>query len=84
MKEWEMSGFKLRKPPSTFPARCLSDLTLPDHIEEQVHRARMSPSQIVLEITESAVMADTSRASDILTRLRLKGFGLSMDDFGTG
>ena len=39
---------------------------------------------MVLEITESSLMADAARGLGVLARLRLKGFGLSIDDFGTG
>jgi EAL domain-containing protein (putative c-di-GMP-specific phosphodiesterase class I) len=35
-------------------------------------------------LTESAAMLDPQLTMDILTRLRLKNFGLSVDDFGTG
>jgi len=38
----------------------------------------------VLEVTESALMGNLATALDILTRLRMKGFQLSIDDFGTG
>jgi len=83
IKKWELDGVKL-KVSINLSGTMLSDLSLPDHIEAQVDKARVPPSQIIFEVTESAVMADTKRASDILTRLRLKGFELSMDDFGTG
>jgi EAL domain-containing protein (putative c-di-GMP-specific phosphodiesterase class I) len=38
----------------------------------------------MFEVTETSVPVDPARARDILTRLRLKGFALSIDDFGTG
>jgi EAL domain-containing protein (putative c-di-GMP-specific phosphodiesterase class I) len=38
----------------------------------------------VLEVTESRLMQDTRAPLEILTRLRLKRFRLSIDDFGTG
>ena len=44
----------------------------------------MDPSEVVLEITESLLMADAARGLGVLARLRLKGFGQSIDDFGTG
>ena len=44
----------------------------------------MPPSRLILEITESAAMADTTRTMDILSRFRLKEMGLCIDDFGTG
>ena len=38
----------------------------------------------MLEVTESALMADYVAAAEILTRLRIRGVKLSIDDFGTG
>src|SRR3546814_20303245 len=35
-------------------------------------------------LTETAAMQDAARMMDILTRIRLKGFDLSLDDFGAG
>jgi EAL domain-containing protein (putative c-di-GMP-specific phosphodiesterase class I) len=62
----------------------LNDLSLPDRIAEAVHEAGQTPARLTLEITESAATSDPTATMDILTRLRLKGFGLSLDDFGTG
>jgi EAL domain-containing protein (putative c-di-GMP-specific phosphodiesterase class I) len=38
----------------------------------------------MLEVTESAVMADPARALDVLGRLHAMGVKLAVDDFGTG
>ncbi len=40
--------------------------------------------QIVLEVTESSLLRDLAIALGVLTRLRLRGFRLSLDDYGTG
>jgi EAL domain-containing protein (putative c-di-GMP-specific phosphodiesterase class I)/CheY-like chemotaxis protein len=45
---------------------------------------QINPEQIILEITESAFTEDIGQALEILTRLRMHGFGISIDDFGTG
>jgi diguanylate cyclase (GGDEF)-like protein/PAS domain S-box-containing protein len=42
------------------------------------------PSDVNLEVTESAVMSDLDMASDILQSLRDLGVHIGMDDFGTG
>jgi EAL domain-containing protein (putative c-di-GMP-specific phosphodiesterase class I) len=55
-----------------------------DRFQEVAERHGVAPSQIVLELTESAVMQEAATALQALARLRLKGFGLSIDDFGTG
>lgn len=39
---------------------------------------------MILEVTESAVASDLGNALENLARLRMKGFGLSIDDYGTG
>lgn len=53
-------------------------------VGEAVARAGVPPSRLVLEVTESRLMSDPVVALDVLTRLRLKRVGLSIDDFGTG
>ena len=47
-------------------------------------KADMSSQMVVLEVTESRLMEDLRTPLEILTRLRLKRFRLSIDDFGTG
>ncbi|MFT6914565.1 MAG: EAL domain-containing protein (putative c-di-GMP-specific phosphodiesterase class I)/ActR [Motiliproteus sp.] len=62
----------------------LSDIRLPDKIKSKVTAAGLQPKDIVLEVTESRLMDDLMTAKEVLTRLRLAGFSLSIDDFGTG
>jgi EAL domain-containing protein (putative c-di-GMP-specific phosphodiesterase class I)/CheY-like chemotaxis protein len=62
----------------------MSDLTLPERIEETLRREKIPPSALTVEITETIAMADVERANDILVRLRIKRIGTAIDDFGTG
>jgi len=59
-------------------------LDLPDRVEEAVGRANINPERLTLEVTESGFGDRVDSLLDIATRLRLKGFPLSIDDFGTG
>jgi len=43
-----------------------------------------APEEVVLEITESAASRNQGAALENLARLRMRGFELSIDDFGTG
>ncbi len=45
---------------------------------------KISPASVVVEITESRLYDNAAHAMDVLTRLRMKGIELSIDDFGTG
>jgi two-component system sensor histidine kinase/response regulator len=62
----------------------LNQADLPEQFEKIVLEAGLQPSQFVLELTESRLMANLTLSLEVLTRLRLKGFALSIDDFGTG
>ena len=64
--------------------RWLDDLNLPEFIHENTILAGLRSDDVILEVTETGVMEDLTTALDVLTRLRLKGFGLSIDDFGIG
>lgn len=62
----------------------LHTLSFPDEIAARLSEAGISCSDIALELTESAAVSNLDEMVDILTRLRLKGFQLMMDDFGIG
>jgi two-component system sensor histidine kinase/response regulator len=62
----------------------LNQVDLPEQFETIVKDAGLLPSQFILELTESRLMANLTLSLEVLTRLRLKGFSLSIDDFGTG
>jgi diguanylate cyclase (GGDEF)-like protein/PAS domain S-box-containing protein len=53
-------------------------------VESVLEATGVSPSTIVLEVTESAVMEDVEKAAATLRHLRALGFRLALDDFGTG
>lgn len=65
-------------------ASSLVDDVLPERIDAMVAERGLSPSVLVLEVTEDFLMADRDRARAILTRLRATGVRISVDDFGTG
>ena len=44
----------------------------------------ISPTQITLEITETTAFEASAIILQVLVRLRLKGFGVAVDDYGTG
>ncbi|HEU0233877.1 MAG TPA: EAL domain-containing response regulator [Gallionella sp.] len=62
----------------------LADTSLADRIIACVKGAGLEPKRMVLEITETAAMTELAPALENLTRLRMHGFGLSIDDYGTG
>ena len=62
----------------------LSDASLPDSLADAMSSIGFPAERLKLEVTERGLMDDTNQSMAILSRLRLKGVGLSIDDFGTG
>lgn len=65
-------------------AHSLRDLSLPEKLLAVIADNGGTPSDFVLEITESGLVRELHTALDILARMRLKKLHLSIDDFGTG
>ncbi len=82
-RQWDQQGVRLNLSVNVSPVT-LADPTAADRYQRIVKEQGVDPSEVVLELTESSVMADAARALGVLARLRLKGFGLAIDDFGTG
>jgi EAL domain-containing protein (putative c-di-GMP-specific phosphodiesterase class I) len=81
--EWQQQGMSLDLAVNLSP-RLVRDLDFPDRLAELMQGHGLENSRLTLEITETAALEDPARTRDILTRLRVKNFGLSLDDFGTG
>lgn len=62
----------------------LTDTKLARHIYDLVRESGLSPERMTLEMTETAAMTELAPVLENLARLRMLGFGLSIDDFGTG
>ncbi len=65
-------------------ARHLRDPQLTDRLKDSLGRASVAPGSVRLEITESFMLEDDARTTNILEELRALGFKLVIDDFGTG
>ena len=61
----------------------LKRLELPEHVEAIARSHGIDNDQIIIELTESVIQTG-AEMYDVMSRFRMKGFGLSIDDFGTG
>ncbi len=62
----------------------LVDPELSDRIAAQIEQCGFDPASLVLEITESAMLADNEATMRTLARFRQLGIRIALDDFGTG
>jgi EAL domain-containing protein (putative c-di-GMP-specific phosphodiesterase class I) len=64
--------------------KSLADVHFADRVHELVRLKNLDTKNIILEVTESSTTTNISHSLENLSRLRMKGFGLSIDDYGTG
>jgi EAL domain-containing protein (putative c-di-GMP-specific phosphodiesterase class I)/AmiR/NasT family two-component response regulator len=83
LARWNAQGLHLSMAVNLSP-RLLEDPNLVSELWTLLELHDLDPRQVVLEITESSVVDCMGVALGVLARLRLKGFGLSIDDYGTG
>jgi EAL domain-containing protein (putative c-di-GMP-specific phosphodiesterase class I) len=62
----------------------VANLDLPRQIDAALSAFGLPGSALVVEVTESCLIANPLRTREVLNRLREAGVGLSIDDFGTG
>ncbi|RAQ45734.1 PAS domain S-box protein [Arthrospira sp. O9.13F] len=84
LAEWE----------NQFPHHCLKmsvnlsvkqlDIFLLEQLDEVLNTYNLNQNSLVLEITESMLVANIDKTCDLLNQIQAKGIGLSIDDFGTG
>lgn len=80
---WNSKGLRLAIAVNVSPT-LLVNADIVQEICDVLQQQDLKPAQVVLEVTESSVVDSLSAAPGVLARLRLKGFSLSIDDYGTG
>ena len=65
-------------------ARSLLNLSLTDRVADAIKTHRIQPTNLYLEITETALIDDIELATTCINRLESLGVRLAIDDFGTG
>lgn len=65
-------------------ARSLEGSALFEHVARRCREFNIDPGRLIFELTETSAMHDPVKSLELLTRMRVMGFQLSIDDFGTG
>lgn len=65
-------------------ARNVGNPRLPERVAQALAHARVPASSLILEITESSIIADPVQTLQVLHALADLGVTISLDDFGTG
>jgi diguanylate cyclase (GGDEF)-like protein len=81
---WLRQGLRPVSMAVNLSPRQFADEGLLHHIDDALNSCGMSATLLQLEITESMVMQNVSRAVRILDAIQARGIRLAIDDFGTG
>ena len=65
-------------------ARSLLDLALSDRVASAIKTHQVQPTNLYLEITETALIDDIELATTCINKLESLGVRMAIDDFGTG
>ena len=83
IEDWRKKGIHLPVA-INLSARNLLDTAFPKQVKQLIDRFQVPASLLEFEITESALISDPTRASQIIDRISNYGVRFALDDFGTG
>ncbi len=81
---WQRHGLRPVSMAVNLSPRQFADPLLLHDVDEALAASGMSPVLLQLEVTESMVMRNVSRAIKVLNAIQSRGIRLAIDDFGTG
>jgi EAL domain-containing protein (putative c-di-GMP-specific phosphodiesterase class I) len=84
LQAWQDAGLALSRIAINISPFHFQDEELPVRLEAIIARTSLSGDSLEVEITETAVMGDPQKATNMLERIRALGIDVSVDDFGTG
>lgn len=82
-KMWQQYGLRFHLAFNLSPLS-LADAEMVDWLTTLAANYNIAPAEVTFEITENALLGELARAIRTLARLRLKGFHIAIDDYGTG
>ena len=84
MKHWKETGKKLIKVSVNFSRLHLSNKGFVDKLVKVVRGYGLEPANLEIELTETVAYEEMNNLLDVMRQIKEAGFGLSMDDFGSG
>lgn len=82
-KNWQNFGLRFNLAFNLSPLS-LADSDMVDWLCKLTEDYGIAPNEVTFEVTENALLGELASAIRTLARLRLKGFHIAIDDYGTG
>ena len=84
LRELIDQGFSVYPVSVNFSREHFKSDALPERLRQTIQKYQLPPELIEVEITESALASNDRYWLNLLNKIRSYGFGLAMDDFGSG
>jgi diguanylate cyclase (GGDEF)-like protein/PAS domain S-box-containing protein len=84
MADWRERGIAVPRVAVNMSPSNFKDAGLPDRVAAALQSLRLSPDDLMLEITEGVMLDSDEEVLTAIDAIRAQGVQLSMDDFGTG
>jgi diguanylate cyclase (GGDEF)-like protein len=82
-RRWQDDGYQMTMAVN-MSARSLLDTEIVDRLGQLLVEVGVPASSLIIEVTESSIMAEPDRAERILSLISDLGVSIAIDDFGTG
>ena len=84
VRHWQDTGLAPVRVAVNVSAHQLASGRLPERMREILAHTGISPGQLEIELTESAMMTDSEHSASQVETISRMGVSISLDDFGTG
>lgn len=84
LKQWKDNGCKLLKVSVNFSRMHLAHRDFVENLKNVVATYDVDPAYVEIELTESIAYGEVENLVNVMKQIKSAGFGLSMDDFGSG
>lgn len=84
LRDWVGHGKKPVTISTNFSRKHLEDEEFVPHLQDVVSKYGVEPGNIEIELTETAAYENMENLLSVMREIKKAGFGLSMDDFGSG
>jgi EAL domain-containing protein (putative c-di-GMP-specific phosphodiesterase class I) len=82
--EWQAIGYRPLRVAVNLSARDFKSGGVAEMVDAALRESGLSAEWLEVELTETAVVADTDSTASQLEALRARGVAIALDDFGTG
>lgn len=82
--QWVESGWDQLTISINLSSGTFTDVNLPHYLLQCMRKYKVSPTRLMIEITENIALEDRVSVKNRMIKLNEMGFSISIDDFGTG